>query len=842
MSGYWSGRSVTDGRVRLLAAKTFRELVESQVFVPVAFPMTRPDFLAHPDRDRLKDGAFLVASTYDGDEARRANENATGFNLVIIDLDGPEARDFAESPDTIADALGNLNFVAWTTAKHTPEAPRIKIMVDCVTSEPRFFKPTASHVTKLLGLPPTFKGSPESKTLSLPQYRPLQFQGEEYSAVIGSRLDGKPLDPATVPDEDLAPEPGYAYTPTDADLSGVLGDLRFIPIQGITLEDIREPLYAIDPDHSYQRWYHIAAALRHNFPDEDEAREAFTFYDEWSSQGGKYRGADETLAKWRSFRPYPYGRNPITLRSLFSYAIESGWNHSKLTTRISDDFSSWCQQANSADLMGEGVRRIAVMPVRSDMGDELMADHIVKNMKRCGSTITKQAVLKDVRMHRRVDRAEKAKESKPSWMMPFCFIGPQDRFRNILTGVEYSVEAFNHSFSRHMIAPDEPTADGKAVMLPANYALNVGDIVIVDGAIYDPRQESGSEPYFTIEGQRYVNTFRESSVPAASPIGAKRAGNLVKKLLRANLGNEDYERTVLDWLAFCVQKPGEKIRWSILMQGGQGCGKGTLIDTVGAAIGRANIKVISGDILGSSFNDWREGAHFVYCDELFSAGANRHELNNKMKDAITNTWVPVNRKFKDVMNIPNVSNYFLSTNKHDALVLEDSDRRYMVLKSKLQTKTQIAVFTAEGVMSRIHELIEENPGAFRHFFLNHEISADFNPSGHAPDTVFRQELVEQGKNIMQVTIEDMIENDEHPLIGDDVIHYAYLERTTAMLSKNSARPSHYLHSLGYRAWQDGKTLRVNGERTKVFVHCDRFVEGLEDPVEVLESRAEFLME
>jgi len=484
---YFSGKSVHGGRVRLLAAETFKDLVQSQIHVPVAFPMKRRDFLAHPDRDKLKDGAWLGAATYEEDECQRKDSAATGFNLIIIDLDGgPEAADFAQSPDTIREALAPYNFVAWTTAKHTPAEPRIKIMVDCLTAEPALFKRAVLHVIGLLGLPSNFKGKPESLIISQPQYRPLHFQGEDYNAVIGSRLDGKPLDPATVPDEDLAPEPGYAYTPTDADLSGVLGDLRFIPIQGITLEDIREPLYAIDPDHSYQRWYHIAAALRHNFTDEDEAREAFTLYDEWSSQGGKYRGADETLAKWRSFRPYPDGRNPITLRSLFSYAIESGWNHSKLTTRISDDFSSWCQQANSADLMGEGVRRIAVMPVRSDMGDELMADHIVKNMKRCGSTITKQAVLKDVRMHRRVDRAEKAKESKPSWMMPFCFIGPQDRFRNILTGVEYSVEAFNHSFSRHMIAPDEPTADGKAVMLPANYALNVGDIVIVDGAIYEP--------------------------------------------------------------------------------------------------------------------------------------------------------------------------------------------------------------------------------------------------------------------------------------------------------------------------------------------------------------------
>lgn len=831
---YFSGRSVTDGKVHILAAKTFRELVESQVFVPVAFPMARKDFLAHPDRDKLKDGAFLSSATYPVDECRRGNDHADGFDLVIIDLDGVEARDFAESPETIADALGNLNFAAWTTAKHSPETPRVKIMVDCKQSEPNMHRRTAIHVTNMLGLGDSFSGRSESLTLTQPQYRPLQFQGEGYSAVIGSRLDGTQLDPVNVPDEDLAPVAGYAYTSSQEDVSS--GDMMSAPDSRITVEDVREPLMALNPDCDYKKWYEIAAALRHNFTDEEQAREAFALYDEWSSGGSKYRGTEDTLIKWRSFRPYPNKRAPITVRTLFHHAMVSGWNHSKITSNLCDKFMVWCYTANAVDLMGEGVKTIAGMPVRSDIGDEMMADHIVKAMKRNGATITKQAVLKDVRLSRRVERVDKATTSKPAWMMPFCFIGPQDKFRNILTGVEYSVEAFNHSFSRHMIPAEEPTADGKATILPANYALNVGEIKIVDGAIYDPRKKSGSEPYFNIEGQWYVNTFRESSVPVATPQGATRAGNLVRKLLQANLGNPRYERIVLDWLAYCIQNPGEKIRWSILLQGGQGCGKGTLIDTVASAIGRANIKVISGDILNSPFNDWREGAHFVYCDELFSAGANRHELNNKMKDAITNTWVPVNRKFKDVMNIPNVSNYFLTTNKHDALVLEDSDRRYMVLKSRMQTKRQIEDFTAEGVMERIHELIHENTGAFRYFFLHHEISDEFDPSSHAPDTEFRHELVEQGKNAMQVMIEDMIENEEHPLIGEDVIHYAYLERATSLLAKGSARQSHYLHTLGFRAWGGGRTYYVLGERTKVFVHGDKFIEGLDDPVELLENR------
>ena len=127
---------------------------------------------------------------------------------------------------------------------------------------------------------------------------------------------------------------------------------------GVTLDDVREALASIDPDCDYRTWYEIAAALRHHFTDEDEAREAFETYDVWSSTGSKYKGRDETMLKWRSFKPYPEGRNPITLRSLFHHAITAGWKPEKFTKRLAEDFAAWCGGATQDDLMGEGVRRI----------------------------------------------------------------------------------------------------------------------------------------------------------------------------------------------------------------------------------------------------------------------------------------------------------------------------------------------------------------------------------------------------------------------------------------------------------------------------------------------------
>lgn len=840
---YFGGRTAFDGKVQVLAARNFTAFVQSQLFVPVPIDMKRSEFLSHPDRDRIKDVPYITAAVYDPAETRRSNAGVKGFNLVIIDLDGgTDARDFCESPDAIATALAPYNFVAWNTAKHTPEEPRLKIAVDCVESTPDFFKRTVDHVIELLGLPHDFKGVSESHVISQLHYRPVCFKAEDFTAIVSSNLKGKQLVPTSLQstedsDEDL--DITYGYTPT----SNEIGDIMNLPSRDVTLEVISEALKHLDPDCGYKDWTTIAAAMRHQFPQEAEAKAAFEEFNSFSSEGSKYRGRGVTLRKWRSFKPYPDGRRPITIASLLRLALDAGWDATHFNTKVSTSFEEECAAMDTSMLLGEGVKRIATMPIRNAMMEELMAETLMKHLKAKGAKVSKAAVLHDVRRVRNTERLETAKTQSPSWMKPFCFIGPQDKFRNNVTGVEYSVDAFNHTFSRHLISETEPTADGRPAMTPANYALNIADTMIVDGVIYDPREKAanggaGRECYFERDGRKYVNAFLEASVPKANPNGAKQAGKLIKKLLRANFQNPEYEKTVLDFLAFCVQHPGEKIRWAIFFQGGQGCGKGTLIDTVCAAIGYANFKVITGATLTGSFDDYREGAHFVYCDELFSSGMNRHEVNNKLKDWITNPIITINKKFKDTANIPNVSNCFLSSNKHDALILEDSDRRFMVLKSRLQTKEQVAEFAATGVMNEIHEMLQDpdTRGAFRHFYLNYKISESFDPNGHAPNTRFRDELVDAGKNLLLIQIEDLIEDPAHPLIGKDVIHYSALEALTQVLAKNNARPSHYLHALGYQLYEKGRVFDICGERTRVYVHVNRFVEGVDDAEEILISR------
>lgn len=833
---FFGGSSAKNGRVHLLKATSFKQLVENYLLVPVPIQMTRADFLAHPDRDDIKDGDFICAASYAEDECKRVNHTATAVNLVIIDMDeGQFVKDFFESPEALYHALRNYNFCAWLTAKHTPDAPRMKIAIEVSPCAPEHHRRIALHLLSLLGIPRDFKGQRETLTLSLPQYRPVSFMKEDTSAVIASRLDGVPVQESECPEpvDDENADRRYATT-ENSDLLTLL----HLPDYGITVEDIREPLFKIDPDCEYKVWCFTACALRHQFQDEEQARAAFEMWNEWSSGGTKYKGEKATYLKWKSFNPYPVGRPPVTLGTLYKLAVEAGWDNSKLAKKVSVSVEEWiagCTDANT--LMTEGPKRIAELPFKNELVEEALAKLLGDAVKRVGGTaVSTTTIKKQIDKVRRKEAAE-ASEDKPSWLLPFCFIGPRNQFYHTLTSTTYSPEAFNNSFSRYLLGkpdPDEPESSRPAI-LPQHKALNDVKIKVVDDTIYDPRKEN-SEAYFEApDGKWYVNTFTRKSLPTEEPALAVKAGNLFKRLLKWNLVKQEHRRMFIDFFAWCIQRQGHKVKWAILFQGAEGCGKGTLLDCVRAAVGSKNWKTISASAIASDFNDWRQGAMFVNPDEVKSPGKNRFEVTNKFKDAITNDVVTVNEKFKNIANIPNVTNYVFTTNYMDAIAIDAGDRRYFILQSACQTKDQVEALNASGLFEEIREMIELHPGAFRSFFLSHEVSPDFPVHGPAPETQWRRDIIEEAKNPLQVLIERLVADEEEPLIGDDVIHYGRLENLTEYAARHNAKVSHYLRQLGYTKY-DSDVVIEGYPKSDVWVHTRRYFEELGEPEELLTMR------
>ena len=308
-------------------AANFRELVEQCFNIPVQIRMSREKYLALDDdtQQTVKDGPYITACSFKESPCVRNKVNSDKMVLVAIDIDDPDAAaQYASSPETIADALSPYNFVAYVTATHRPDAPRMRVIVDVLPCHSDLQKPvTAYVVTQLLGFPPDVKGIKESGVVSQPMYLPVQFEGEPFTAVIASRTDGEALDPDLI---ELPKDTDRRYSWEGYDsFTDDAYSLASLPVQGVTVEDLREPIFKLDPDCEYREWNQIACALRHQFRG-DDAKDAYLLFDEWSSGGSKYKGEKETFAKWKSFKPELPGRAPETLRTLINRAIESGWS------------------------------------------------------------------------------------------------------------------------------------------------------------------------------------------------------------------------------------------------------------------------------------------------------------------------------------------------------------------------------------------------------------------------------------------------------------------------------------------------------------------------------------
>ncbi len=88
-------------------------------------------------------------------------------------------------------------------------------------------------------------------------------------------------------------------------------------------DEIKSALYAINPECSRDDWLNCMMALHYAGTSTDQEAQAFHLADEWSSEAPtKYKGKQDIIAVWKSFRGHPDG---VKLGTLFHIAGQHGW-------------------------------------------------------------------------------------------------------------------------------------------------------------------------------------------------------------------------------------------------------------------------------------------------------------------------------------------------------------------------------------------------------------------------------------------------------------------------------------------------------------------------------------
>lgn len=358
-----------------------------------------------------------------------------------------------------------------------------------------------------------------------------------------------------------------------------------------------------------------------------------------------------------------------------------------------------------------------------------------------------------------VSMSELAPSAPPPWFQGFCYVKRTDKFYNVNTASEYSVDSLRMEFSKFMPLKPNGTRED-----PVAWARDRWNIITVDDAIYRPDQPE----FFEYAGQQFVNKFNPNSMPALQQPSEHALACIehFKSHLYLMCNKRDWLYfLLLQWLAHNVQRPGHKIRWSPLVKGVGGDGKSIIGDLIFAVMGEANVKMTSPATLTNSggFTDWATGACVNFIEEIRLEGQKKKQLYNAMKIFIGDHRSELNRKGKaSGATERNITNHWANSNYSDAAPVDDDERRWLIIFSPYNDIHDAVA--AKGYAS-VDELVKSfkmmgasmrsEPGAWRAWLMSVDTSS-FDPDGRAPHTPERDSMRLASSDSLDQTTMDII--------------------------------------------------------------------------------------
>ena len=817
---YWGGAGASLGSVRPLAVNSFASFVKEVLASPVLVgSLTRAEFQALPkaERSQRKRVAFATPAAFRTNH--RIYEDADHCNLIFLDIDEPsQAKPFIDRPEALAERLAPFAFAAYTTASSTPTAPRLRIVVSGQAIPVATYADAVRWVGEnLLGLP---RVNPESRVAVQPMFLPTLFRGDDPLSdhpLIIAVPEGAAVTAGSV--VGVAPSGNPLPIPTDTDPDAALLEFLRPQIEGVTLEDVTGALVYLDPDCAYLEWVEVAAAMRHQFP--AEAEEAFAVFNRWSRTGTKYTTEEETRAKWDSFKTNPRGRAPITVRSLLRRAADAGWNQAQFVAeRCYNEVLAWVRScSSSAQLLQQGVVRIAGTPLISPLQEGNLLSELFNALKEANVNVPRSELKANLSKVKR-DMVQVAAPKPtpdaqmPKWARGICYVANQNTFFQRHTGRAFKPEVVDSYFGVQLMTSAD-AAKGAPAILPQDYLLNILKCPRVDDYIYSPAHDG--ETFVQLGHKRAVNLYIPTH-PEPDTATAAAAGEVFQEHIGRLIAEPDYQKLLIDYLAYHVQQPGRKIRWATLIQGAQGCGKTVLAEAMRAVLGAEHVRSIGAELLFTDFTGWKTGSQLCAIEEIRVVGHNRYEVMNKLKDAISNDFVTVNEKNLRAYMTANVTNYVMFTNHHDSIAIADGDRRYFILNSPLQAADQVREMGV-AYFDRLWNVVRHQAGGLRSWLEQWPIGPEFNPDGHAPMTRYLSELADASATPLQAAVQEAIENREHPLVAKDLVSMTTLRHLLSLqhgLDFTDQTLGAVLREQGYLKSQRHS---VDGERQQFWVRA-----------------------
>jgi len=201
------------------------------------------------------------------------------------------------------------------------------------------------------------------------------------------------------------------------------------------------------------------------------------------------------------------------------------------------------------------------------------------------------------------------------------------------------------------------------------------------------------------------------------------------------------------WFAWPLRNPGSKMFSCVLVWSHKGgTGKNLLAETFKPIYGD-NYTMITNKDLTSGFNGWAEARQFIVGDEI--ALDDKRHTSGDLKSTLTSRTVRVNRKGIEAYEVPDCTNFFLTSNDPMALSLDQGERRTFVIHAP-ETPYGNAAGTA------FKDWLLAGGAAHVFHYLTVELSmGDFSPTAEPPDTNFKLDMIANSRTDVDTWAADL---------------------------------------------------------------------------------------
>jgi hypothetical protein len=382
------------------------------------------------------------------------------------------------------------------------------------------------------------------------------------------------------------------------------------------------------------------------------------------------------------------------------------------------------------------------------------------------------------------------RNTRPVCLSRYVYIKARDQFFDRQTRDFHTLRALGRAHADELPRATSPT----------EFFLSGPDAVQkADGVTFWP----GQSEFVEEDGGTRLNLWRDPGLVA-------RAGCVepfTQHVERMLDGDETAINFVLDFFAHLVQRPGQKMRFALLIIGSQGTGKSMLANFAQALVGKDNTKTLGPMALVADHNEWVQAAQLALVHEL--VGDKSRTAAARLKELITEDTILVNPTGVSAYEVRNQANFILLSNEDDAAKLDPDDRRYFVWKSRATQhpdpdyyRQLQAWFDGDGKEYVLH------------FLLTRDLSR-FDPFRAPPKTEARAELVDASRDPHHEYLRDRLQAVQAPFACDlvtlaDLRDYLAVHKQMRLDTKALAK---ILKTLG--AEELGQK-RINGTKPRIW--------------------------